>query len=46
MMEQFFALLWGDLLVSRLFGVASAPTRAEVERRAQDATTAFFKLYA
>jgi AcrR family transcriptional regulator len=44
MMEQFFALLWGDLLVSRLFG-ASTPTSAEIEQRATEATTAFLKLY-
>jgi hypothetical protein len=31
MMEQFFALLWGDLLVSRLLGAASIPTRADIE---------------
>jgi AcrR family transcriptional regulator len=44
MMEQFFALLWGDLLVSRLLG-ASAPTATEIEQRGTDATTAFLKLY-
>jgi AcrR family transcriptional regulator len=46
MMEQFFALLWGDLMLSRLLGAAAAPKRAEAERRAQAATTAFLKLYA
>jgi AcrR family transcriptional regulator len=45
MMEQFFALLWGDLLVSRLLGAASAPTPVEIERRASDATAAFLNLY-
>ena len=45
MMEQFFALLWGDLLVSRLLGAASVPTRAEIERRASEATAAFLRLY-
>ena len=45
MMEQYFALLWGDLLVSRLLGAASIPTRAEIERRAAEATAAFLKLY-
>jgi hypothetical protein len=44
-MEQFFALLWGDLLVSRLLGAASIPTRAEIERRAVEATAAFLRLY-
>ena len=46
MMEQFFALLWGDLMLSRLLGAAAAPKRVEAERRAQAATTAFLKLYA
>jgi AcrR family transcriptional regulator len=45
MMEQFFGLLWGDLLISRLFGTASAPSRAEIERRATEATAAFLELY-
>ena len=44
MMEQFFALLWGDLLVSRLLG-ASAPTSTEIEGRSTEATRAFLKLY-
>jgi AcrR family transcriptional regulator len=44
MMEQFFALLWGDLLVSRLLG-ASAPTSTEIEQRGTEATTAFLNLY-
>jgi AcrR family transcriptional regulator len=44
MMEQYFALLWGDLLLSRLLG-ASPPTRAETERRADAAAAAFLKLY-
>jgi AcrR family transcriptional regulator len=44
MMEQFFALLWGDLLVSRLLG-ASAPTSSEIEQRGTLATTTFLKLY-
>jgi AcrR family transcriptional regulator len=46
MMEQFFALLWGDLLISRLLGVVSIPSRAQIEQRAAEATTAFLKLYA
>jgi len=46
MMEQFFALLWGDLLVSRLLGTAAAPSRAQIEDRANEATKAFLKLYA
>jgi len=45
MMEQFFALLWGDLMLGRLLGVAGAPKPAEIERRAWYATEAFLKLY-
>ena len=44
MRERFFALLWGDLLVSRLLG-ASAPTRTEIEQRGTEATATFLKLY-
>jgi AcrR family transcriptional regulator len=44
--EQFFALLWGDLMMGRLLGAAAAPKRAEAETRAQAATTALLKLYA
>jgi AcrR family transcriptional regulator len=44
MMEQFFALLWGDLLLSRLLG-ASAPTGAEIAQRSTEATAAFLKLW-
>ena len=44
MMEQFFALLWGDLLLSRLLG-ASTPTSAEIEQRATEAATALLGLY-
>jgi AcrR family transcriptional regulator len=44
MVEQFFALLWGDLLVSRLLG-AGAPTGTEIEQRGTEAATAFLKLY-
>jgi AcrR family transcriptional regulator len=44
MMEQFFALLWGDLLLSRLLG-ARAPTSTEIEQRGTEATAAFLNLY-
>jgi AcrR family transcriptional regulator len=44
MMEHFLALLWGDLLLSRLLG-ARAPAGAEITRRAAEATAAFLKLY-
>jgi transcriptional repressor AefR-like protein len=45
MMEHFFALLWGDLLFSRLLGVASVPTHTEIDRRAGEATTTFLRSY-
>jgi AcrR family transcriptional regulator len=46
MMEDYFGLLWGDLMISRLLNTAAAPKRTEAERRARGATTAFLKLYA
>lgn len=46
MMEQFFGLLWGDLMLSRLLGVAALPKPAEIDRRAHAATEAFLKIYA
>jgi AcrR family transcriptional regulator len=45
MMEHFFALLWGDLMLSRLLGTVKAPKPAEIENRAHTATDAFMKLY-
>src|ERR1051326_9417000 len=44
MMEHFFALLWGDLMLSRLLGTVKAPKPAEIENRAHTATDAFMKL--
>jgi AcrR family transcriptional regulator len=46
MMEQFFGLLWGDLMLSRLLGAVNAPKSAEIDRRARVATDSFLKLYA
>lgn len=45
MMEQFFALLWGDLMLGRLLCVAAPPKPAEIEQRAHAATEAFLRLY-
>jgi AcrR family transcriptional regulator len=45
MMEDFFALLWGDLLLSRMMGAAGVPARAEIDRKAERATRLFFDLY-
>jgi AcrR family transcriptional regulator len=46
MMEQFFALLWGDLMLNRLLGAIDVPKPAEIDRRAREATAAFLKLHA
>jgi AcrR family transcriptional regulator len=46
MMEQFFALVWGDLMLGRLLGAEPVPKPAEISRRAQAATSAFLKLHA
>jgi hypothetical protein len=43
--EQFGGLLWGNLLVSLLLGVAKRPTSQEAAIRARDATAAFLKLH-
>ena len=45
MMERFFALLWGDLMVGRLLGVTAPPEPAEIDRRAQEAAEALLELY-
>ena len=43
--EQFAGLLWRDLLVSLLLGVAERPTPREIARRARDAAAAFLQLH-
>jgi len=43
--EQFGGLLWRDLLVSLLLGVAERPTAREIAGRARDATAAFLQLH-
>jgi len=43
--EQFAGLLWRDLLVSLLLGVAERPNPREIARRARDATAAFLQLH-
>jgi AcrR family transcriptional regulator len=45
MAEQFYGLLWGNLMVSLLLGVAERPSPREVTRRARRATVAFLRLY-
>jgi AcrR family transcriptional regulator len=46
MAEQFFGLLWGNLMMSLLLRVADRPSPREIARRANAATAAFLKLYA
>jgi AcrR family transcriptional regulator len=43
--DQFGGLLWGNLLVSLLLGVAAQPNSREAARRARDATAAFLLLH-
>ena len=43
--EQFRGLLWGDLMVSLLLGVAARPNLREIARRASDAVSAFLELH-
>ena len=43
--EQFGGLLWRDLLVSLLLGVAERPTPREIAGRACDAAAAFLQLH-
>jgi hypothetical protein len=43
--EQFGALLWSDLMVSLLLGVAPQPNPREIAGRARDAAVAFLQLH-
>ena len=43
--EQFAGLLWRDLMVSLLLGVAERPTQREIAERARNAATAFLQLH-
>ncbi len=43
--QQFAGLLWGDLMVSLLLGVAERPNSREIAVRARDAAAAFLKLH-
>jgi AcrR family transcriptional regulator len=43
--EQFAGLLWRDLMVSLLLGVAERPNPREMARRARDAAAAFLQLH-
>jgi len=43
--EQFGGLLWGNLMVSLLLGVAARPGSREIAARARDATSAFLQIH-
>jgi AcrR family transcriptional regulator len=43
--EQFGGLLWGNLMVSLLLGVAERPNPREIAGRARDAAAAFLQLH-
>jgi AcrR family transcriptional regulator len=43
--EQFAGLLWRDLMISLLLGVAQRPNPRAIEARAHDATEAFLRLH-
>jgi AcrR family transcriptional regulator len=43
--EQFVGLLWSDLMVSLLLGVAARPNPREIAGRAQQAAAAFLQLH-
>ena len=43
--QQFAGLLWGDLMVSLLLGVARRPNPREIAGRARDAAAAFLQLH-
>jgi hypothetical protein len=43
--RAFGGLLWGNLMVSLLLGVAKRPNSREVAARARDATAAFLQLH-
>jgi AcrR family transcriptional regulator len=43
--QQFAGLLWGDLMVSLLLGVAERPTSREIAGRARTAAAAFLHLH-
>ena len=43
--EQFAGLLWRDLMISLLLGVAERPSPRAIETRAHDAAEAFLHLH-
>jgi hypothetical protein len=45
MAARYFGLLWENLMIGLLLGVAAAPEPPEAERRAHKATAAFMQLH-
>ena len=45
MTRQFFALLWGDLIMNLLLRTVKTPTGAEIARRSAEAASALLALY-
>jgi AcrR family transcriptional regulator len=45
LVEQFFGLLWGDLMMNLLLGVADRPKPREITARAQGAAASFVRLH-
>lgn len=43
--DQFGGLLWGDLMVALLLGIAQQPSPREIARRAREAASAFLQLH-
>lgn len=45
MAAQFFGLLWGNLMLGLLLGIAEQPSQSEIDRRAEAASSAFLRAY-
>lgn len=45
MAAQFFGLLWGNLMLGLLLGIAERPSQREIDRRAEAASAAFLRVY-
>jgi AcrR family transcriptional regulator len=45
MAAQFFGLLWGNLMLGLLLGIAERPNQREIARRAEAASVAFLRAY-
>jgi hypothetical protein len=43
--EQFAVLLWGNLMIGLLLGVAERPNQRDIAARARDVTAAFLQIH-